>query len=132
MNKYILEFSPEVVGSPVLAETVLETGVVINILRAKVDYDEGTLVISILGDEETQKKAVDAIKSKGVEIRKLRRGVINNEEKCVNCGACISVCPAEAISFDKDRKIVIEKEKCHRCGICIQVCPRRSLTIQEI
>jgi len=132
MNKYILKFSPEVVGSPVLAETVLETGTVINILRAKVDYDEGTLVISVLGDEEKQKKVVEVLTRKGVDVSKLKKGIVNEEEKCVNCGACISVCPAGVITFDKDGSIKMDKEKCHRCGVCVEVCPRRSLSIQEI
>jgi ferredoxin len=131
MNKYILKFPSDIVSSPVLAETILETGTVLNILRAKVDYNEGTIVVSVLGDEEAQKKVVEILKKKGVEVSKLRKGIINEEERCVNCGACISVCPAGAISFDKEGSIKIEKEKCHRCGICLEVCPRRSLSIQE-
>ena len=91
MNKYILKFSTEVVTSPVLAQTVLETGLELNILRAKVDYNEGTIVISVPGDEEIQKKVVDILTKKGVEVSKLRRGLVNDEERCVNCGACISI-----------------------------------------
>jgi len=132
MNKYILKFSTEVVGSPMLAETILETGTVINILRAKVDYDEGTMVISVLGDEEAQRKVVEVLTRKGVDISRLKKGIVNEEEKCVNCGACISVCPAGAISFDDKRTIKLDREKCHRCGVCVEVCPRRSLSIQEI
>lgn len=131
MNKYTLKFSTDVVGSPVMADTILETGTVINILRAKVDYNEGTLVVSIQGNEDDQKKVVDLLARKGVEVRKLRRTVVNDEEKCVNCGACIAVCPAGVISFDRDRQIRLDKDKCHRCGICIEVCPRRALSIQE-
>ena len=70
MNKYILKFPTEVVGQPVLAETILETGVVLNILRAQVDYNEGTIVVSIQGDEEKQKKVVDLLTKKGVEVTK--------------------------------------------------------------
>ena len=131
MNKYTLNFSTDVVGTPVMAETILETGIVINILRAKVDYNEGTLVVSIKGNEDDQKKVVDLLTKKGVEVRKLRRTVVNDETRCVNCGACIAVCPAAVISFDKDMKMTLDKDKCHRCGICIEVCPRRSLSIQE-
>jgi ferredoxin len=132
MNKYILKFSTEVVGSPLLAETILETGTAINILRAKVDYDEGTLVISVLGDEKKQSRVVEVLMKKGVDVSRLKKGIVNEEEKCVNCGACISVCPAGAISFDDKRSITLDKEKCHRCGVCVEVCPRRSLSIQEM
>ena len=59
MNKYVINFPQEIVENPILSETILETGVLLNILRAKVDYNEGTIVVSIMGDEETQKKVVD-------------------------------------------------------------------------
>ena len=43
-------------------------------------------------------------------------------EKCIKCGACISACPVEAISFQTG-KVVIDKEKCISCGTCEAVCP---------
>ena len=131
MNKYVLKFPQDVVENPILSETILETGVLMNILRAKVDYNEGTIVVSIMGDEETQKKVVDLLKKKGVDISKLRKGIVNEEDRCVSCGACIAVCPAGAISFTKDKNIAVEREKCHRCGVCVEACPRRSLSIQQ-
>ncbi len=131
MNKYVINFPQEIVENPILSETILETGVLLNILRAKVDYNEGTIVVSIMGDEETQKKVVDLLRKKGVVVNKLKKSIVNEEEKCVSCGACIAVCPAGAISFTKDKDIVVEKEKCHRCGVCVEACPRRSLSIQQ-
>jgi L-aspartate semialdehyde sulfurtransferase ferredoxin len=131
MNKYILKFSQEVVEEPAIANAILETKTVINILRAKVDYNEGTMVVSIEGDEKTQAKVVAALKKKGVSVSKLRKTIVNDLERCVSCGACISVCPAGVLSLDSEKNLVIEKEKCHRCGICVTVCPRRSLSIQE-
>jgi len=131
MNKYILKFSSDVVDEPAIAKTVLETKTVINILRATVDYDEGTMVVSIDGDEKAREKVVASLRKKGVEVTRIQRSIINDETRCVACGACISVCPAGVLSLGKDKSLIIEKEKCHRCGICVQVCPRRSLRIQE-
>lgn len=131
MNKYILKFSEEVVEEPVIAQTILETKAIINIIRATVDYDEGTMVVEIEGDEKTRNKVVETLKKKGVQVSRLSKTIINDEEKCVACGACIAVCPANVISFDKEKNIILDKDKCHRCGICIQVCPRRALSIQE-
>jgi ferredoxin len=132
MNKYMLNFPQEIVENPILSETILESGALMNILRARVDYNEGTIVVSILGDEEMQKKVVDLLRKKGVVVNKLKKVVVNEEERCVSCGACISVCPAGAISFTKDKNIVVEREKCHRCGVCVEACPRRSLSIQQL
>lgn len=132
MNKYVLKFPQEIVEDPILSATILETGVLMNILRAKVDYNEGTVVVSIMGDEETQKKVVDLLKKKGVDVSRLKKSVVNEQDRCISCGACISVCPAGAISFNKNREIEIEKDKCHRCGVCVDACPRRSLSIQQL
>lgn len=132
MNKYFLRIPSEVVDSPILATTVLETGVMINILRAKVDFDEGIIVISVLGDAAEQRKVVEALEGKGVEVSKLERNIINDAEKCVNCGACISLCPTEAISLSEDYSIRVDGDKCIRCGACVEACPLRSLSIQAV
>jgi ferredoxin len=132
MNKYVLKFPQDIVENPILSETILETGVLMNILRAKVDYNEGTVVVSIEGDEETQKKVVDLLKKKGVDVSRLKKSVVNEEERCISCGACIAVCPAGAISFNQNKEIEIERDRCHRCGVCVEACPRRSLTIQQL
>ncbi|MBN2014411.1 MAG: 4Fe-4S binding protein [Candidatus Altiarchaeota archaeon] len=132
MNKYMLKIPSEVVDSPIIATTVLETEVMVNILRAKVDYDEGTIVISILGDAEEQRRVVEALRGKGVEVSKLEKNITNDLKKCVNCGACIALCPTDAISFNADHSIRVESEKCIRCGACVVACPLRSLSIQVI
>ena len=41
---------------------------------------------------------------------------------CVNCGACESECPSEAIS-EVDDKRQIAAENCVSCGACASACP---------
>lgn len=43
-------------------------------------------------------------------------------EECINCSACISECPEEAIS-EGDEIAVIDPGKCTDCGSCVEVCP---------
>lgn len=49
-----------------------------------------------------------------------------NTEKCSGCGACYSVCPAQAILMKTDEMGFfypeISKEKCIKCGLCQKVC----------
>ena len=45
---------------------------------------------------------------------------INDE--CMECGACASMCPNEAIA-QGESKYVIDAEKCIDCGICGDTCP---------
>jgi len=44
-------------------------------------------------------------------------------EECIGCGACIKVCPVDAITGEKKKLHAINREKCTRCGACRQVCP---------
>jgi pyruvate formate lyase activating enzyme len=47
--------------------------------------------------------------------------VIFRATRCIRCGACLSVCPQGAISWDSDA-ISTDREKCTQCGACVQVC----------
>ncbi len=44
-------------------------------------------------------------------------------EKCRSCGACISNCAHDAISYDENKKAFINWDKCVGCGRCIGACP---------
>ncbi len=43
-------------------------------------------------------------------------------EKCVGCGMCIRVCPADAITGEKRQPHVIDPVKCIKCGSCVAAC----------
>lgn len=43
-------------------------------------------------------------------------------EECINCGACVSECPEEAITEEEEIS-VIDPKKCTDCGSCVEVCP---------
>jgi NAD-dependent dihydropyrimidine dehydrogenase PreA subunit len=49
------------------------------------------------------------------------------DDNCVNCGSCVSDCPADAIS-EKDGKHWIDPEKCQDCGACVATCPTESIS----
>ena len=45
---------------------------------------------------------------------------------CVGCGACIGICPKDAISVEVlygFASIIIDTAKCINCGLCSKVCP---------
>ncbi|MCD8054251.1 MAG: 4Fe-4S binding protein [Lachnospiraceae bacterium] len=46
------------------------------------------------------------------------------QEKCIGCGACISVCPAHAIRMKAGWKSEVNAEKCIGCGTCAMICHR--------
>ena len=45
-----------------------------------------------------------------------------NEENCKKCGACLTACPAEAITWRKKEVARIDREKCIACRSCILAC----------
>lgn len=48
------------------------------------------------------------------------------ESGCIRCRKCVKTCPAEAITWNKDRSIPeFDPEKCTNCGECIKACPQK-------
>ena len=44
------------------------------------------------------------------------------EDKCVGCGRCLKLCPAEAITGSKKLPHKIDQDKCIKCGACLRGC----------
>jgi pyruvate formate lyase activating enzyme len=51
-----------------------------------------------------------------------------NQEKCLNCFACVSVCPTGA-HYIKDNKHEIDFTLCQLSGDCVPACPNEALSI---
>lgn len=49
--------------------------------------------------------------------------VYRNDQRCIHCGHCLSVCPTGVFGRDKDWNIVVDHRKCNECNICEDVCP---------
>src|SRR5690554_3478346 len=47
--------------------------------------------------------------------------LLNYPEQCIACGACIRVCPHDAIYLEHN-KAQIDRAKCTNCGLCAEVC----------
>ena len=44
--------------------------------------------------------------------------------ECIDCGACVDVCPTEAIAMNDDETCaVVDASLCTGCGSCVDVCP---------
>ena len=51
------------------------------------------------------------------------------KEDCCGCGACLQICPVQAIQMKEDVEGFeypeISEEKCRRCKFCQKVCPMK-------
>lgn len=53
-----------------------------------------------------------------------------DEKKCLTCGACIAICPVDAIAI-VNGKAKINPKKCIKCGSCAQFCPVGAIEIKK-
>jgi len=123
--KLLLRYPLPLDEMPYTAEVILETGAKINIDRATRDE----LIVDVPGDNVEH--VAELFREKGVEVRKLLKLITWNEERCIHCGACISVCPTRAFTFNPSWNINLEEEKCVRCEICVKACPLSALACIE-
>jgi NAD-dependent dihydropyrimidine dehydrogenase PreA subunit len=124
-----LKFDPKTVREPVISKTTLEKKTLINIIRGSVGAREGELVVEI--DDARADEIIEYIKAEGVEVTKIIEKIIKDDEKCVDCGACVSICPVEVFRIEEYR-IKADQDRCIRCGICVDVCPLKALELPRI
>ncbi len=123
--KILLRFAPEINEEPHIAEVILETGAKLNINRASVDAVSGEVVVDV--PDEKSDEVTKLFRSRGVEVSLLEHPIILDEDECVQCGACVSVCYIKALSFKDDWSIALDEKRCNQCGICIIACPHSAL-----
>jgi 2-oxoglutarate ferredoxin oxidoreductase subunit delta len=54
-----------------------------------------------------------------------------DEGRCNGCGMCVSFCPVNAISMQKD-KAFIDEALCEGCEACLSVCPLSAILYVEV
>lgn len=52
-----------------------------------------------------------------------------DRDACMHCGACVGVCPFDAITLVESR-IEVDEKKCTNCGTCVKLCPVRALSLE--
>ena len=126
MTKILLNFSKERANLPITSQVILELKVPLSILNANVTTQGGEILAEVSSKEVN--RVVKAFRDRGVAVS-IQRGIEVDEERCINCGACYSICPVDAISFKEDRSIDFDEEKCIACGLCVDTCPTRAIRV---
>jgi len=126
MVRILLRFSEALVEQPITSQIILELKVPINIITAHVNSKGGEILAEI--PDKALDKTVKAFREKGVEVSIPKLIEVESEE-CFSCGTCVSLCPVEAISIDKDGSVVFDREKCvgSTCSACVDACPTRAI-----
>lgn len=125
--KLLLKFNPDIIKRPIIAETVLETGVMLDIERARVESTQGEIVVNV--PDDGCREVVNLLRHKNVEVTRLDVPVSKDEENCIHCGACVSVCPVGAIDYEYDWRVRMDEKLCVQCGNCVNACPVRVIKL---
>lgn len=104
-----------------IVNDILKHDISFNILK----FSTGSNGINLLIDipEDKTKTITESLKQNNIVVNKKGR-VIIDDEKCIDCGACISLCPTDALHLDKEERLKFYYEKCIGCLLCLSACPR--------
>ena len=60
------------------------------------------------------------------EMISSRPELIRSESRCIGCGRCIRICPANALSADSG-VFRIDRNRCVACMVCTEACPTHAM-----
>lgn len=131
-HKIVLHFPPTVTGQPVVYTLSRDYGLAFNILRASINpQEEGLMVIELSGSEQDYRRATGYLKKIGVRLQPLVQDIWKNDERCIDCGACVGVCPTRALVVERpSMKVIFDPDACVVCGECVPCCPVGAMELQ--
>ena len=131
-RKIVLNFPKDKIDRPIVYKLIKDFDLEFNILKASITPDsEGIMVLELTGDIKKIDEGIKYLKDQSVKVEPLSKDIKVNWDKCVQCGACVSICPTEAL-YIKDRKtmeVAFDLEKCIACELCIRPCPPRAIEV---
>jgi ferredoxin len=130
-RKVVLHFPPEQVDKPIVSKLVRDYNLDFNILKASITpREEGLLVLELMGGSDEYRRGMEYLQEQKVSVQPLIQDIRRNEERCTYCGACLAVCPTDALSLEGESGVVTFRgEECVACELCIKACPPRAMEI---
>jgi len=131
-KRVVLTFPKQTIEEPITYHLIRDYDLMVNILSAKVNpNEEGRMVIELSGRNKRMNNGIEYLKGLGVTIQSLAQDVTWDEQKCIHCTACISLCPSHALSVDRSQMLVsFNPDCCIVCGLCLKACPYHAIEIQ--
>ncbi len=130
-RKLVLHFPRESVDKPVVSRLVRDFRMDVNILKASIDPDEvGLMVVELTGETEDFEEGLAYLETTGITIQPLSQDIRRNDERCSSCGACVSICPTEALRVERpSMEIIFQDDLCVACELCVKACPLHAMEI---
>ncbi|MBI4813399.1 MAG: 4Fe-4S binding protein [Methanobacterium sp.] len=124
-----LKVSPSIVNKTVISDLIKNFDVTFNILKADITPKGGKMLIEISGSEAEE--GIKYMEKEGIQLNPIKKVVKKDEEKCIDCGECISLCPVDAIKMEEDWTVELDNQKCIGCGFCTTSCPTKAIKIAD-
>ena len=103
---------------------ILKYDISFNILKFSTGSSGINLLLNI--PEDKVKAITESLKKNNIIVNKKGR-VIIDDDKCIDCGACISLCPTDVLHFNSEDRLEFSYEKCIGCLLCLDSCPRYAI-----
>ena len=130
-RKVLLNYTADKVEEPILSTVIRDTGLAFNILYAEFGGSGGEILLSIDAPDKEVDKVIELFKKKGVKVKEVKRAIQLDRDSCVDCGACLSLCPSGALHEGEDKSVELDEDKCVYCELCVLSCPVRALKMSD-
>jgi ferredoxin len=130
-KRVILRFKRNTIDKPVVYRLVKDFDLIFTILRANVSPKaESMMVMEIEGNDADFAKGMEYLKQANIAIEPIEQDINRDEERCVHCGLCTSVCATEALDIDRETmRVDFDYEKCVACELCVKICPVKAMHV---
>ncbi|NQT95011.1 MAG: 4Fe-4S binding protein [Candidatus Omnitrophica bacterium] len=131
-KRIVLHFPHKLIDKPIAYHLVKDYNLVFNILQAKIiPNEEGVMVLELSGKDKEYADGIKFLQRQGIKVQTLSRDVKRNEKRCTHCGACIAVCPTDALRVDrKTMEVIFDINECIACELCVPACPPRAMEVK--
>lgn len=131
-KRMILRFKRNTIDKPVVYGLVKNYNLVVNILRANISPKaESMMVVEIEGRESDFERGMDYLRGLNIGTEPIEQDINRDEQRCVHCGICTSVCAPEAL-YIPDRntmRVEFDYQRCVACELCVKVCPVKAMSV---
>ena len=130
-RKVVFHYPTRLLETPIVSRLVRDFNLEFNILRASITPGaEGLVVLGLVGTPEDIDRGIAWVEEQGVSVQPLNKDVVRVDDKCTECGACLTLCPTAALWRDPETQMVsFDADKCIACEICVPACPPRAMQV---
>ena len=131
-HKFRIDFNESNVLESVTYTLVSEFNLIPNVLRADIDGDgSGIMLLNVIGEDDVVAKGMERIQKMGFIVKELSGHIYHDEDRCWNCGGCVSLCPTKSIYHDKESmKVKLNIKTCIACNACINSCAVKAIQLE--